>query len=360
MYSSLHSYKIQYKCLEPFCQYTILYPVIKKAVSIIRIRNSSTCMNYKGEYEMKEYTDYGDIYKFCKAVASPIREQIIELLTKTENMNLQDIAKALNVTNGALTTHIRLLHEAGIINIENVNGAKGIQKICSLSNHRYVLNFSHEVEPLMRCHNMDIPIGSYSDYLVTPTCGLTTTENAIGSYDIPIYFDDPNRIYASILWFFTGYVEYSIPNYLNRNQILKELRISQELCSEVPDYHDSWPSDIYFSINNTILGYWTSPTDFVSTRGLYTPNWWKIGSSQYGMLKTLSITEKGSFIDNKKVSEVSLKDLNIAPGKSIKYRISVPADAENVGGCTIFGKDFGNYNQGIHVSFFYENERSIV
>ena len=52
---------------------------------------------------MKEITDFQEIYQFCKAVASPIREQIIELLTKTDNMNLQDIAKALNVTNGALT-----------------------------------------------------------------------------------------------------------------------------------------------------------------------------------------------------------------------------------------------------------------
>ena len=309
---------------------------------------------------MKEITDFQEIYQFCKAVASPIREQIIELLTKTDNMNLQDIAKALNVTNGALTTHIRMLNEAGIIHIENENGAKGIQKICSLNNHRYVLNFSADEEPLVRCQTLEIPVGSYCDYQVTPTCGLATTEKAIGSYDFPIYFDDPDRIFAAILWFFTGYIEYSLPNYLLKNQKLKEIRISQELCSEVPDYHESWPSDIYFSINNVTLGYWTSPTDFVSTRGLYTPHWWADGASQYGMLKTLSVTDAGSFIDNKKVSDVTLENPNLVPGKSIKYRISVPKDAQNVGGCTIYGKGFGNYNQSIRVSLYYETEQAVV
>lgn len=308
---------------------------------------------------MKEYTDFQEIYHFCKAVASPIRKQIIELLTKTENMNLQDIAKSLNVTNGALTTHIRMLYEAGIIHIENENGAKGIQKICSLSNHRYVLNFSPQEEASIRSQTLEIPIGTYSDYQVTPTCGLATTEKAIGSYDFPIYFDDPDRIYAAILWFYTGYVEYSIPNYLLKNQHLKEIRISQELCSEVPDYHESWPSDIHFSINNKILGYWTSPTDFVLTRGLYTPHWWADGASQYGMLKTLSVTENGSFMDNQKIGDTTLDDLDLAPGKSIKYRISVPNDAKNVGGCTIYGQGFGNYNQSIRVSLLYETEQNV-
>lgn len=303
---------------------------------------------------MKEYTDSQLIYQFCKAVASPIREKIIDLLTHTDHINLQDMAKILNVTNGALTSHIRILHDAGIIHIETENGAKGIQKICSLTNHRYVLNFSPKEDTHIKSHFLEIPIGSYTDHLITPTCGLATTTKAIGSYDFPIYFDDPERIYAAILWFTTGYLEYSIPNYLLKNQKLIELRISQELCSEVPGNYDNWPSDIHFSINNKPLGYWTSPTDFVAKRGLYTPNWWDIGSSQYGMLKTLSITESGTYIDNMMISDTTLNDLALAPSKTIKYRISVPSDAQNVGGCTIFGQGFGNYNQNIRVTLLYE------
>ena len=37
----------------------------------------------------------------------------------------------------------------------------------------------------------------------------------------------------------------------------------------------------------------------------------------------------------------------------ISLKISVPENAKHIGGLTIFGKDFGNYNQGIHVRFIY-------
>lgn len=302
---------------------------------------------------MKEFTNFDDVYNFCKAIASPIRAKIVNILSDNPKMNLQDLAQALKVTNGALTSHIKLLSSAGIINVESINGSKGIQKVCSLNEQRYVLDFSFS-NISKQSHDLEIPIGSYFSYDITPTCGLATAEHVIGYFDNPIYFNDPERIYANLLWFYTGYVEYSIPNYLQKNEILTEVSISQELCSQSPFARDSWPSDIHFSINDIPIAIWTSPTDFCITRGIYTPAWWDEHKSQYGMLKILRINENGVYLDNQKINDVTLNDLGIVNGKPFKYRISVPENTANVGGCNLFGKGFGNYNQDILVSFVYE------
>lgn len=302
---------------------------------------------------MKELKSYNDVVKFCKAMSSPLRASIVEQLTIKKHMNLQELAQSLGVTNGALTSHIKMLSEAGIIHIENTNGAKGVQKICSLQNSTYLLHLASD-KKISECHEIEIPVGSYSDYSIRATCGLATPEHIIGYFDNPVFFDDPERIYASILWFYNGYVEYNIPNYLEKNQRLTEIRISQEISSEAPGIREDWPSDIHFSINKKPLGIWTSPSDFGTHRGVYSPDWWLDGYNQYGLLKTLSINDEGCFMDNKKISDYRLSDLGIQNGKSFKYRIGVPEDSLNVGGMTLFGRHFGNYNQNIKVSLIYE------
>ena len=59
-----------------------------------------------------------------------------------------------------------------------------------------------------------------------------------------------------------------------------------ELSSEVPGTAANWPSDISVSVNKIDIGTWTSPGDFGDKRGVYTPDWWKLKGSQYGMLKS--------------------------------------------------------------------------
>lgn len=308
---------------------------------------------------MKEYTEFEDVYNFCKAIASPIRADIIKLLSKNNKMNLQDLAQTLKVTGGALTSHIKLLNNAGIINIESINGSKGIQKVCSLNERRYVLDISFN-EKTKQSYDLEIPVGSYFNHEILPTCGLATTEHVIGYFDNPIFFNDPERIYTGLVWFHSGYLEYSIPNYLQKGELLTEIRITQELCSQSPFARDSWPSDIHFSVNDTLIATWTSPTDFCTTRGIYTPAWWDEHKSQYGILKTLRITADGIYLDSQKVSDISLEDLHVVSGKPFKYRISVPENTANVGGCNIFGKGFGNYNHDILVSLIYESRMPVL
>ena len=71
------------------------------------------------------------------------------------------------------------------------------------------------------------------------------------------------------------------------------------------------------------------------------------------MLKMLVINHKGTFNDGLKISDVTIDSLSLTSKSSIKLRLEVPENAEHVGGLTIFGKGFGNYNQDINVKIAY-------
>lgn len=138
------------------------------------------------------------------------------------------------------------------------------------------------------------------------------------------------------------------------NQCVSSIRFQMELCSEAPHYNERWPSDIRFHVNNHYVGYWSCSGDFGDRKGVLTPDWWDYGT-QYGMLKTLMINEDGTFIDGSPISGITIDVLEIAYGKPISFKIESARDAENAGGFCLFGRGFGNYDQGISVSIEYQS-----
>lgn len=288
-----------------------------------------------------------------RALDSPVRVGILELLIEKGPLRMGEIAQALDIQGGVLTPHVRSLEEAGLIKTEQVSGKRGLRKICSVAPQRVVVDLVPPSPPV-NLYEAEIGIGQYSAYEVYPTCGLARKEHLIGQVDDPRYFADPERAKADILWFSRGYVEYMLPNYLTGRQKVTELQLVMELSSEAPGFCDNWPSDIHFSIKGKELGYWTSPGDFGNARGTYNPAWWPRQWNQHGLLKLLSVNHKGSFVDGKRIGQVTLDDLNIRPGESLCFRLSVPDLARSVGGLTIFGRSFGNYAQDIRMHMHYE------
>lgn len=126
-----------------------------------------------------------------------------------------------------------------------------------------------------------------------------------------------------------------------------------EISSEAPGVCSIWPSDIHFYLNNVNVGRWTSPGDFGDSKGILTPSWWNPHWNQYGLLKLLTINSFGTFIDGIKISDVTLEDLELNYKSDILLKLAVPEETKHVGGLTIFGKNFGNYNQGISVRLVY-------
>jgi len=293
-----------------------------------------------------------DGLELFKALGSEIRIEIIKLLLNNQGMNMNEIANRLNITNGALTTHIRKLEECGIVRVSNESSGHGNQKICSVNLDKILIELdSHENDT--STYQTELRVGHYSDYNVYPTCGLATSKAIIGAVDDIRYFSHPDRFDADIIWFTRGYVEYIIPNFIPPNTKIDQITISAELSSEAPGVNNMWPSDIHFYLNNVCLGYWTSPGDFGDTKGIFTPDWWFPNWNQYGLLKLLVINKKGTFIDGLKISDISINDFNLDYKSIIKFRIGVPDDAKNIGGVTIFGKNFGNYNQNINIRINY-------
>ncbi len=287
-----------------------------------------------------------------KALGSDIRVEIVKILLNENSMNMNELASRLNITNGALTSHIKKLEECGVVNVSSEASGHGNQKVCSVHLDKILIELEDKPQN-ENIYTTDIKVGLFSDYSVFPTCGLATSSRLIGEVDDTRYFAHPDRYEADILWFTKGYVEYAIPNFVPANQRIDEICVSAELSSEAPGVNNVWPSDIYFYLNDVLLGTWTSPGDFGDVKGIFTPDWWFPNWNQYGLLKMLVINHKGTFIDGLQISDVSIDQFNITSKSQLKLKLEVPDSAEHVGGLTIFGRGFGNYNQDINVKMAY-------
>lgn len=289
-----------------------------------------------------------------KALGSELRINIIKLLQENHEMNMNELATSLGITNGALTSHIKKLEESGIIQVMTERGGHGNQKICKVAVDKIVVDVeSEETEEDQNIYNTEVKVGHYSDYNVYPTCGLATSKAIVGEVDDPRYFSHPDRINAGILWFTKGYIEYMIPNLLPSATKIDQITVSLEISSEAPGINNDWPSDISIFLNDVKIGTWTSPGDYGDVQGIFTPDWWFPNWNQYGLLKMIVINKKGTFVDGLKISVVTINQFNLDYKSTVRFKFEIEEDAKNIGGITIFGSEFGNYNQDIKVRIAY-------
>ena len=304
---------------------------------------------------MRTLANVDDTIALCKALGSSVRMEILQILAQQKEANLNEIAKQLELSNGAITQHMKILQEVDIVEIKVTSGKRGAQKIAYLKENKFLVDILLDVAK-EDMYNVEIPVGGYTKHAVYPTCGISTYQALIGEVDDPRYFDAPERREAGIVWMGKGFLEYRIPNYLKPNQVITELQFSFEISSEAPGICADWPSDIHYYLNDFLLGYWTSPGDFGHVKGIYTPSWWPETWNQYGLLKLLMINREGCYMDGNKISDLSIDHFKINAKSELTFRIAVPDTARNIGGITLFGKGFGNYNQDINVRIIYEEK----
>jgi len=284
-----------------------------------------------------------------KALSSPARIDILRLLHSKGPMNVNEISAALAMPQSTVATGVQMLEEAELIETRTIKAKKGHQKICSARYDEIVIRFDESSElPRDETIEVSMPIGLYTSCDVRAPCGLCSADGVIGLLDVPNFFLDPSRMQAGLVWFGRGYVEYKFPNNAKLlNEDVGAIEFSMELSSEVPGTNADWPSDITLWVNNVVVGTWTSPGDYGDKRGVYTPRWWKLEGSQYGKLKTWTISKRGTFIDGIRISDVTLADLDLDNHHSIRMRIGIADEAKHPGGINIFGRGFGNYDQDI-------------
>ncbi len=291
----------------------------------------------------------------AKALGSSTRLAILRLLG-AHTCSVLDIAEALNLPQSTATLHVNILEKAGLIKTDLLPAKRGLQKICARTYDRIRLQLPTATAQEEATTTISMPLGAYVDANVTPTCGLVGELGIIGQLDDPATLYDPQHIYAQLIWFRKGYVEYRFPNRLPPKTELENLELSFEVCSEAPLHHSDWPSDITVWINGKEIGTWTSPADFGGEHGALTPDWWDNNNSQFGLLKVWKVTSQGSYVDGVSISQATLGDLKVGDNQFISVRIGVKADAQHVGGINLFGSKFGNYPQDIVLKMRYKNE----
>lgn len=295
-----------------------------------------------------------------QALGSETRLLILSLLSHRV-MNVSDLTVALGLPHSTVNFNLKQLEDAGLLQIQYTPGTRGRQKLISKRYDEVLLKLPGvEIETNKDIVEVSMPIGNYKRFDIKPTCGIASETKFIGMIDDARSFYEPEHVFAQILWFREGFVEYDFPNNVPYGSEATELELSMELCSEAPEYDLDWPSDVTLWINDVEIGTWTSPSDFGGEKGRLTPDWWQMDQTQFGLLKRWRVTRKGSYIDGEKLLAVTLNDLNLGANNHISVRIGVKSEARNIGGINLFGRKFGNYPQDLLMRVQYafrEGER---
>ena len=295
-----------------------------------------------------------------QALGSETRLLILSLLSHRV-MNVSDLTKALGLPHSTVNFNLKQLENAGLLQVQYTPGTRGRQKLISKRYDEVLLKLPGVgIESSQDVVEVSMPIGNYKRFDVQPTCGLASAGKFIGMIDDPRSFYEPEHVFAQILWFREGFVEYEFPNNVPYGAEATRLELSVELCSEAPEYDLDWPSDITLWINDVEVGTWTSPGDFGGERGRVTPAWWQTEQTQYGLLKHWRVTAEGSYLDDQRFGGVTLAKLALGANNHISVRLGIKARARHVGGLNLFGRKFGNHAQDLLMRVQYafrEGER---
>jgi len=293
------------------------------------------------------------LYRIAHALASPVRIRIMQALCN-QSMNVGELSQALDIPMSTAALAVKTLEEAELITTETQPGARGSMKLCSRKIDTLSVDLGPQEEKEDSVLSMHMQLGGYSSADgICKTCGLAGEKTIIGEMDNPALFYSPDRFGAQLIWFRQGSLEYRFSCEQLEHMDIEWLELSFEACSEAPMYRDPWESDIAVSINGKRLGVWTCPCDCGGRQGRLTPEWWPELSTQYGFLKAWRVTKDGTYLENMRISDVTVDDLQLDGCDHIAVKIAIPEDAQNVGGINLFGEYFGDHPQGLMLCLGY-------
>ena len=94
-----------------------------------------------------------------KALGSEIRVRLIQTLLEHQEMNMNELAASLGITNGALTSHVKKLEETGILAILPEHSGHGNQKVCRINVDKILVDVATNNEsPAENSYSIDILI----------------------------------------------------------------------------------------------------------------------------------------------------------------------------------------------------------
>lgn len=303
----------------------------------------------KNQFHISNSQDEKSILQIGYALSSPERLKILKSLLY-ENKSLATLSHELDIPPTSLSRHIDILTNAKLIFLNYQPGPKGHTKHCALASLGFSVSFNQNArvdQPTL--YSVELPIGVFSHCHIEQPCGMLSKDSPLAPFDTPNCFFIPERIYAECLWFDRGFISYNFPSPdAEKLKKASQISFSFEICSETHCYNNEWPSDITVYINKVEICTFTSPGDFGGRRGKYTPAYWPITSTQFGMLKRITVDKTGIYVDNQLIDKRDIFDeLRLFEGSAIQLTIGIKDDAIHKGGINLFGKNFGDYPQGI-------------
>lgn len=294
--------------------------------------------------------------KICKALSSQTRLEILRYIT-TASLTISQLAEVFMLPMSSMCLHIKILKDAGLIETYPKPGLHGTQKLCAIVTSKVTLDiFAHfDLENETSSAYVEMPVGHFSNCDVTAPCGLAGTDFYLTEEDSPYGFYSAERFKAGLLWFTNGNLEYKFSNEALLKNPLKQIELSFEICAEAPGYSMDWPSDIDLELNHKHVTTIHLKGDYGGRRGICNPTWWNDANSQYGDFFVLQITHAGCFIDQNKVSDETISSLELTKGYyfSFAFKCNNTTSSYTGGGMNLFGRHFGDYDQGIVMKVDY-------
>lgn len=314
------------------------------------------CVTQNRLLNIGELEDANEISLIGRALSSPIRIEILRLLNK-KPMLASEISEELCIQVSSALVHLKILKDAELINVETSKKGKRTINWYSYAVPKLIIMTRVNPEPQKDKAPViySINIGDFIDAEFSPSCGFASESQQLNESSPHTMFS-PEKRNAQIIWNkHAGYLTYAIPNEYADSKKLKSISFSMELCAETNGYNNDYPSDITFYINDVELCTWTCPGDFGDRYGTFTPPWWFIESTKYGLLTTVGVQNDGVYLNQMLVNKhVKLTDLNLKSGNKTTFKICVKENAKYCGGFNIFGEKFGDYNQAIVFTALYE------
>ena len=83
-----------------------------------------------------------------KAFSSPARVKVLKLLHTKGAMNINDIARTLNLPQSSVSSNVQILEDAGLIRTETQRARKGNQKLCHTLFDEVLVMFKEDTAPV--------------------------------------------------------------------------------------------------------------------------------------------------------------------------------------------------------------------
>lgn len=289
----------------------------------------------------KYFKNVNEAQSLCEALAAPARTEIMRLVLSHRADSLDALAKTLHLSNGAITQHVKKLCDAGLIRLVETAGRHGVAKRCVPAVDRIIIEVAADLSDAnVELH--EIALGAFTSAAINPYCAIATADGWIGERDDPRYFTYPERAAASLIYFNSGKIGWTLPAPPAKSKP-KSVSVSLELSSKPYGFGQSRSSDVTFFMSDAKLGTASVDGEFADRRGLFTPSEFD-RVCQYGRYRTVKIDREGSWFDGIRIGDLCVTDI-----KTDRLIFSLSTD----NGVALFGGGYGDHDCGLRYRVEY-------